>query len=861
MIIERKPKSAIVEEVLNFKKEDKETVVEEVKSVEEEQKVVEGVVSLSESQEIIGEKVADLTGATKVKPAESVLDVKVEEKKCENCIECEDRKAVAEQVTKLKEEHIKHKVTKKDDKFIIECFGKVVKEDIDDEETDDMISDLRKHVEEFLIKWIAKGLSRSEFLSAFESIYENIVEHSDLKEEVQLKESLQDDKPTVDDIVKFLRKTADSFESNYDLESPVKKVSNTYFLGQPRYFLGIAGTDGGYINLDSPIDDEYDESLKSKSVKESWEGEDIIDDLVDRAKSLIEEGQDASDAVSEAIDAGLIYTDDIFALAQHYGSIDDSALIESYYDDLYNDIYSNLDLDESLKEDVDSLSTADIKKKIENIKKGIADDEERISKMKAEKEETNDENRKRTLDNKIESAEKEVEKKQKTLSDNEEKLAKSKADDDKKIRDDFTNRVSKAYFPGKGHKISDKDIEPTEEEIRAYDDIANFLKDNVTIYIETSAEKEALLRRMLPDLEEGQYRVVKGETSGGYPMKFGISMTLHANNLEGCPEEFRDMFKDGDLTTIEEVYGILRTHFEDFKDSIGPKKKEIEVKDETVEVKEEVVTEAKSSKVEQIKSKVLKFLDRIGYNEKDFEEYFVIEEKEFVNDEGDKATHIQIRNDLVDYYEAEADGLIAELDKIVEPGYFEPYDAYVWDAYIWENEVKENLHEDLEDISIDDIEDVEVKAEEPKVDEVDDEVVYFSTDEVKDVVEDVVDEIGDEMEDKEPEEVDVEEIIDEKIADAVEEKKEEESEDVEDDVSGLEDEEVVDVDYSDDDISEEDAQFLENLNISNNYKNEPKSEEQQKLDEELGPVVIKDDLGVEEDISEEDMEALSQLGE
>ena len=57
-------------------------------------------------------------------------------------------------------------------------------------------------------------------------------------------------------------------------------------------------------------------------------------------------------------------------------------------------------------------------------------------------------------------------------------------------------------------------------------------------------------------------------------------------------------------------------------------------------------------------------------------------------------------------------------------------------------------------------------------------------------------------------------------------------------------------------MSEEDAKFFENLNISNNYKNEFKSEEQKKLDEELGEVVIKDDLGVEEDISEEDMNAL-----
>ena len=32
-------------------------------------------------------------------------------------------------------------------------------------------------------------------------------------------------------------------------EDPVEMVSNTYFLGDCHYFLGISGFDGGYINL------------------------------------------------------------------------------------------------------------------------------------------------------------------------------------------------------------------------------------------------------------------------------------------------------------------------------------------------------------------------------------------------------------------------------------------------------------------------------------------------------------------------------------------------------------------------------------------------------------------------------------
>lgn len=39
---------------------------------------------------------------------------------------------------------------------------------------------------------------------------------------------------------------------DYEDEMELKLVSNTYFLGNPKYFLGIAGSyDGGYLNLDS----------------------------------------------------------------------------------------------------------------------------------------------------------------------------------------------------------------------------------------------------------------------------------------------------------------------------------------------------------------------------------------------------------------------------------------------------------------------------------------------------------------------------------------------------------------------------------------------------------------------------------
>lgn len=567
MIISRKQKSAIVEDVMNFKKAD-EKLTETVEETKKEE---------------------DLVEAVNVKPSEVLLQVELEKpKKHEGLIECADRKELAEKITELKEKKIKHKVSKQDGKYVIECFESTNKEE----------------------------------------------------DKKQVKEA--------------------------------------------------------YLNM--------------------VDGDSVIEDLIDRAKDLVKEGHEASDAVSEAIDEGLIYTSDIISLLQHYGSIEDSKIIESYYDDLYSDVLNGLDVEESLKED---------KKKL--------------------------------------------------------------------------------------------------------------------------------------DLETA--------------------------------------IKVADDTVLDDVLG---------KDT--PERKLAgAIKDD----KSENLEEAKSSVVDKIKSKVLHYLDKLGYNEQDFNDYFVIEEKEFVNDEGDKATHIQIRNDLVDYYEAEADGLMTQLDDLVAPGYFEPYDAYVWDAYIWEDDLKEDLSEvSLDDANIDEI-------------EVDDADVNFNVEEVEDIVDDVVDAVGEEMKTKDAEEVDIDKIKDEVISDAVELKLDE----LDDDVSSFDEVEIVDTpdlnldlvddeqiveekksvkegykkivdgqtfwsvdgenweectpeEYeecgyeevieeskqeentsekleeqisSDEDFSEEDAKFYENLNISNSYKNEFKSEEQQKLDEELGEVVIKDDLGVEEDMSEEDM--------
>ena len=85
------------------------------------------------------------------------------------------------------------------------------------------------------------------------------------------------------------------------------------------------------------------EDNKKKVLKETWDGENVIDDLVDRAKGYMDEGEDIDDAIMGAIDTGLIYTKDIRDLAIHYDTMpEDSELIEGFIEDLMSDMYNEL---------------------------------------------------------------------------------------------------------------------------------------------------------------------------------------------------------------------------------------------------------------------------------------------------------------------------------------------------------------------------------------------------------------------------------------------------------------------------------------------------------------------------------------
>ena len=109
------------------------------------------------------------------------------------------------------------------------------------------------------------------------------------------------------------------------------------------------------------------ESLKerfnknSKKLNETFKGQDVLDDLIDRAKSWVSDGYDIEEATHNAIDDGLIYSRDIIDLAEHYGVLDDSELISRFEEDLFNDIYNALsENEEELKEEYKNEFTIEI---------------------------------------------------------------------------------------------------------------------------------------------------------------------------------------------------------------------------------------------------------------------------------------------------------------------------------------------------------------------------------------------------------------------------------------------------------------------------------------------------------------------
>ena len=297
-------------------------------------------------------------------------------------------------------------------------------EEVDDEDFEDEFECSKKHYNK-LIKQIMK--IHQKYKSKNESLKETVSDLSD--DEEKIIKSMKDAHFTdhgAHNYIKAKRMGLDKWYDEYlgnfafdkkDYEANKDKINkwadeNEYYgiVDEPADAYGEDGYldksedgrayfltnlwDGGYENdkyqhiIRMPkrkYDEDYglEESCKGKSCKskkqlqETFAGEDVIDDLVDRAKLCINDGYDTEDAIWQAIDEGLIYTKDIYDLVEHYGSIDTSTMIESFYDDLYQDIYNELedyeseeddDLDDEIEDEYEEGLKRNFKKNLNNKK-------------------------------------------------------------------------------------------------------------------------------------------------------------------------------------------------------------------------------------------------------------------------------------------------------------------------------------------------------------------------------------------------------------------------------------------------------------------------------------------------------------
>ena len=122
----------------------------------------------------------------------------------------------------------------------------------------------------------------------------------------------------------------------------------------------IAGSIAGGV-AQSVVDKlKANKADKTSDIKEAYEGythDEVLDDLLDRVRLIKSEneGMSVEDAVERAIDDGLIYNKDILHLAENYGVIDYSELLNNVYDYVFEDLCSvykdnMMDVDDSFYE-------------------------------------------------------------------------------------------------------------------------------------------------------------------------------------------------------------------------------------------------------------------------------------------------------------------------------------------------------------------------------------------------------------------------------------------------------------------------------------------------------------------------------
>lgn len=130
----------------------------------------------------------------------------------------------------------------------------------------------------------------------------------------------------------FAKQVADT----YGVEYRVREHTSRY--ADARYVLKIYPFKKVTESLNESNENKaYGEVIKHFQYGVSGDILDVFTDLVDRAVSNVEDGNDLEEAVMNAVDEGLIYYSDIWKIKEHY---EEPELLDETFESLYNDIYS-----------------------------------------------------------------------------------------------------------------------------------------------------------------------------------------------------------------------------------------------------------------------------------------------------------------------------------------------------------------------------------------------------------------------------------------------------------------------------------------------------------------------------------------
>lgn len=161
----------------------------------------------------------------------------------------------------------------------------------------------------------------------------------------------------------FAREVAEEYGVEYKVTEHTSRYAPAKF--SMKIYTSEPVTNESLDNIEA-----FGRKAKNKDLKESANGEvygkvakyfeygapgetlDTVCDIVDRAVSNIEEGYDLEEAVFDALDSGLIYHKDNWAIKHYY---EDSELEEGTYESLFHDVYSIVSdlVDKDVEEDID----------------------------------------------------------------------------------------------------------------------------------------------------------------------------------------------------------------------------------------------------------------------------------------------------------------------------------------------------------------------------------------------------------------------------------------------------------------------------------------------------------------------------